>query len=422
MNRIKNSIPALVLRLLCPMLLFGCAVTSHGAGADSDFLHVKGVDIVDSHGNKFFIKGTNLGNWVNPEGYMFGFSKANSYSMINDVVSQLLGPAEAAKFWQAFRNNYITADDVAFIASQGANTIRFPFHYKLFTDEPYMGSTSAEEGFAMLDKLIGQARDNNVRLVLDMHDCPGGQTGDNIDDSYGYPFLMTDSASQQEFIDLWVKIADRYKDEPTILGYELMNEPIATFWEGEERDMLNAALMPLYRRAVEAIRSVDPNHIILLGGAQWNSNFEPLTEWDFDNNIMFTCHRYGGDATADAIRSFIDFRDKTDLPMYMGEIGHNTTEWQDNFAKVMTDNNIGYTFWPYKKINDSAMTGIATPENWQMIVDFAEAPRGTFSDIRKARESVDIEKAKKALYDYIDGASTEKMLRHEDYIKSMRMK
>lgn len=72
-------------------------------------------------------------------------------------------------------------------------------------------------------------------------------------------------------------------------------------------------------------------------------------------------HRYGGAATKEAIQSFIDFRDKTGLPMYMGEIGHNTDEWMSQFVDVMRDNNIGYTFWPYKKIEDSAMTGIATP-------------------------------------------------------------
>lgn len=69
-------------------------------------------------------------------------------------------------------------------------------------------------------------------------------------------------------------------------------------------------------------REVDQNHIILLGGAQWNGYFEPFSDWKFDNKIMYTCHRYGGEPTKAAIQSIIDFRDKTKLPMYMGEIGH----------------------------------------------------------------------------------------------------
>ena len=75
---------------------------------------------------------------------------------------------------------------------------------------------------------------------------------------------------------------------------------------------------------MKAIREVDNNHIVLLGGARWNSDFFMFEDWKFDDKLMYTCHRYGGDATAAAIKDYIDFRDKTGLPMYMGEIGHNT--------------------------------------------------------------------------------------------------
>lgn len=395
--------------------------TSPTLSSEKDFLKVDGHNIVDSKGEKFYIKGTNLGNWCNPEGYMFGFSRANSYSMINDVMTQLFGPTEAAEFWKKFKKNYITEADIKFIASKGANTIRFPFHYKLFTGESFMGESNADAGYETVDSLVAWCGRNNLRLILDMHDCPGGQTGDNIDDSAGYPFLMTDTVSQARFINLWKNIAARYADEPVILGYELMNEPIATFWNEEETAALNAALEPLYIKTVKAIREKDSNHIILLGAPQWNSNFEPFTDWKFDNNIMYTCHRYGGPATADAIRSYIDFRDKTGLPMYMGEIGHNTGEWMSDFVDVMRENNIGYTFWPYKKIEDSSMTGIATPEGWQEIVTFAEAPRGTFAEIREARSKVNLDAARKALDSYAEGARAENMLVHDNYISAIKL-
>lgn len=395
--------------------------TTPTLSSEKDFLKVDGHNIVDSKGEKFYIKGTNLGNWCNPEGYMFGFSRANSYSMINDVMTQLFGPTEAAEFWKKFKKNYITEADIRFIASKGANTIRFPFHYKLFTGEPFMGESSADAGYETVDSLVAWCGRNNLRLILDMHDCPGGQTGDNIDDSAGYPFLMTDTVSQTRFINLWENIAARYADEPVILGYELMNEPIATFWNEEETAALNAALEPLYIKTVKAIREKDSNHIILLGAPQWNSNFEPFTDWTFDDNIMYTCHRYGGPATADAIRSYIDFRDKTGLPMYMGEIGHNTDEWMSDFVDVMRENNIGYTFWPYKKIEDSSMTGIATPEGWQEIVTFAEAPRGTFAEIREARSKVNLDAARKALDSYAEDARAENMLVHDNYISAIKL-
>ncbi len=398
----------------------GCRDKASSA-ASKDFLKVNGKDIVDSKGNVFRIKGTNLGNWLNPEGYMFGFSRVNAPRMINEALCQLVGPTEAAEFWKEFKNNYITEEDFRFIASTGANTVRVPFHYKLFTSEDYMGLNDPGEGFRRLDSCVSWAKANDLRLILDMHDCPGGQTGDNIDDSYGYPWLMTDTVAQAQFVDLWGEIAERYAGEDVILGYELANEPVATYWEGAERDSLNAVLEPLYKRAVARIRETDTNHIILLGGPQWNSYFGNFKDSKFDDNIMYTCHRYGGPATKEAIDSYISFRDSVGLPMYMGEIGHNTDEWMADFVDVMRRNNIGYTFWPYKKINDSSMTGVAAPEGWEKIVAFAEAPRGSFAEIREARKLCSQEEAKALLRQFVENAKARNMLKHDSYIKAIKL-
>ena len=216
-----------------------------------------------------------------------------------------------------------------------------------------------------------------------------------------------------------MRIAARYKDEPVILGYELMNEPIAHYFDN--KDELNSKLEPLYKRAVKAIREVDANHVILLGGARWNSDFFMFTDWKFDNNIMYTCHRYGGDATAPAIKDYIDFRDKTGLPMYMGEIGHNTDEWQADFAKVMEEANIGYTFWPYKKVDGSCMNAITRPAGWDsIVVKFAEADRTTFNDIRAARPDQKV--AAELLREFIENSKFANCKPQTGYIKSMKMK
>lgn len=377
-----------------------------GTANASNFVTIKGENLMDANGKKLYIVGTNLGNWLNPEGYMFDFKKTNCEWMINDMVCELAGPDFAREFWQAFKDNYITEADIAYIKQTGANTIRLPFNYKLFTREDYMGKNDETEGFKQMDKVIDWCRKYDLHLILDMHDCPGGQTGDNIDNGHGYPWLFENESSQQLFCQIWQKIASRYKDEPVILGYELMNEPIATMFSDSLRAALNAKLEPLYKRATKAIREVDQNHIILLGGAQWNGNFEPFSDWKFDNKIMYTCHRYGGEPTKAAIQSIIDFRDKIKLPMYMGEIGHNTDQWQADFCATMKKTNIGYTFWPYKKIDGSCMMGIKKPADWDStIVKFAEADRSSFDAIRKARP--DQEKGKKLLMQFVENAKKE---------------
>ena len=405
------------LSFLLSTLAWSCSEKAGDATVSNKdrFVQVKGQDIVKPDGTKLNIVGTNLGNWLNPEGYMFGFQRMNSTRQINEVFSELVGPDKAADFWAAFKDNYITKDDIDFIASTGANTIRLPFHYKLFTDEDYMGLTKNLDGFARIDSVVSWCKANGLYLILDMHDAPGGQTGDNIDDSYGYPWLFESGKSQQQFCDIWRSIADRYKDEETILGYELINEPIAHYFDN--KDELNAKLEPLQKRAVAAIREVDPDHIILIGAPQWNSNFEPLKDTDYDPQLMFTCHRYGGPATAEAIQSYIEFRDRSNRPMYMGEIGHNTDEWQADFVKVMKDNNIGYTFWPYKKEGGSCMMGITLPEEWEEVVRFAEGPHHTFSEIRDAKP--DRAKAQAALDKFIEQCKSQNCTPQVSYIESI---
>ncbi|WP_295938252.1 glycoside hydrolase family 5 protein [uncultured Alistipes sp.] len=398
--------------LLLAGIFLSCCEQAPAPGA---FVRISGPDLIQPDGQKLFIRGTNLGNWLNPEGYMFGFSKTNSYRFINDMFCQMVGPDFTAEFWRLFKDNYITRADVEFIASTGANTIRLPFHYKLFTDEDYMGLVSAQDGFSRIDNVVEWCRDNGLYLILDMHDAPGGQTGDNIDDSYGYPWLFESEQSQQLFCDIWRKIADYYRNEPVILGYELLNEPIAPYFKNMEE--LNAKLEPMYKRAVKAIREVDNNHIILLGAAQWNSNFEPLNDPTFDDKLMYTCHRYGGPATKEAIQSFIDFRDRMNLPMFMGEIGHNTDEWQRDFCRVMEENNIGWTFWPYKKKDDSCFSGIRMPENWQLIVDFSETPRTTYAEIREARP--DQELVRMAMLGFIENCKQKNCTPQVGYIRSL---
>lgn len=406
------------------VMAVACATTTPTTSSEetcdaSDFVRVDGANLVTPNGEVLFIRGTNLGNWLNPEGYMFGFQKVNSAHFIDEMLRQAVGPYATDVFWANFKNNYITEADIAFIASTGANTIRLPFHYKLFTDEDYMGLAANQDGFQRIDQVVEWCRKYGLYVILDMHDAPGGQTGDNIDDSYGYPWLLECEASQALYADIWQRIADHYKDEPVILGYDLLNEPIAPYF-GDDVAVLNSKLKALYRLGFDAIREVDKHHIIILGGAQWNSNFEPLDDCNFDEQVMYSCHRYGGDPTPEAIGSFISFRDKVNRPMYMGEIGHNTYEWMTEFSETMRANNIGYTYWPYKKMGSSSWVGFAAPEGWQSVVAFAEGNRQSYKDIREAREAAGGSEALQAALDaFVESVRFENCTVDKEYIRAL---
>lgn len=385
-----------------------------------EFIKIDGPNLLAPNGEKFFIRGINLGNWLNPEGYMFGFKRTSSARLIDQAFREMVGPDFTNQFWKLFKDHYITRDDIRYIRKTGMNTIRIPFHYKLFTDEDYMGLSVAQDGFQRIDSLVSWCRESEIYLILDMHDAPGGQTGDNIDDSYGYPWLMTSVASQEQFTAIWKKIAEHYKNEPVILGYDLLNEPIATYFEAE-KEMLNAALEPVYKKAVAAIREVDQNHIVLLGGAQWNGNFKVFADSKFDNKLMYTCHRYWCDTLQANIQDFVSFRDSVNLPMYMGETGENTDQWIGAWTRLMERNNIGWTYWPFKKMNSPrGVTSIAQPENWDKVIEFTQSPRNGFDEIRKARP--DQELVKKAMLQLIENSKFSNCTVNESYVKAMGMK
>ncbi len=410
----KKLIPFFFLLLI----FLGCQPKIMNSLSSNSFIKVNGQNLTKPNGEKFLIKGINLGNWLNPEGYMFSFKGVSSARLIDQAFREMVGPDVTNQFWKDFKDNYVTRKDINYIKKTGMNSIRLPFHYKMFTDEDYLGLNKDQDGFARIDSLIDWCRDAGLYVILDMHDAPGGQTGDNIDDSYGYPWLFSSKESQRQFCEIWKKIAAHYKNEPVVLGYDLLNEPLAPYFE--KMDELNKQLEPIYKLAVQAIREVDKNHIVLLGGAQWDGNFKVFNDWTFDSNMMYTSHRYWCDTLQTNVQDLVDFREKVNLPLYMGETGENTDVWVSAFRRLMEHNNIGWHFWPYKKLNsNSCMVKIKEPDNWDLIIKYTEQPRKNFSQIRAARP--DQEVVNKALKEFIENSKFKSCTKNEGYIKALGM-
>ena len=380
------------------------------------FFSTEGKNILDPNGNIFLMKGINLGNWLVPEGYMFKFQKTNSPEMINEAITQLLGPSETKKFWIDFQNSYITFNDIKFIKSLGVNSIRVPFNYKLFCDETYLWNTESR-GFELIDSLLNWCRKVNLPIVLDMHCAPGGQTGDNIDDSYGYPWLFVNSELQDQMIQIWQRIAEYYVNEPLIIGYDLMNEPIAHYFENEN---LQNELEPLYKRITGAIRAVDTNHIIILGGARWNTDFSVFGK-PFDKKLVYEFHKYWMPPVIEEIQEYIDFSEKYNVPIYMGESGENDDEWVESFRKLLDTNNIGWHFWPYKKVDNlRGPVQFNLPENYNLIIDFAESDRSNYKSIRENRPK--ISEVKESLKKFILNSKFENCFPNIGYISALGFK
>jgi len=346
------------------------------------FISVSGRQILGPDGKNFLIRGTNLGNWLVPEGYMFKFEKTNSPRLINETFLELIGPDKTRDFWRKYLDSYITRADIHYLKSIGVNTIRIPFNYRLFTEEDYLGGRGKSRGFRLMDSVISWCRRDGIYAILDMHCAPGGQTGDNIDDGWGYPFLFENEGSQQLVCEIWKQIAAHYAHETAVIGYDLLNEPIAHYFD---KSKFNPLLEPLFKRIAKAIRQEDANHILFLGGAQWDSNFSPFGP-PFDKKLVYTFHKYWTEPDQQVIQDYIDFSDKYQVPIYCGETGENTDEWVKRFRLVLEKNNIGWDYWPYKKIDNTR--GIMTfdrPPYYDSVIRFADTVRSTFAEIRNLR-------------------------------------
>ncbi len=253
-------------RFVC-VLLFCVWFVRGGSPCQAQYVHSAGKAIVDGAGKPLTLRGMNLGNWMVPEGYMWHFKDGpQSPHEIEALVTELLGPSGAARFWEAYRDGYYTQGDLHRLRQMGFNSVRVPIHYRFF------GSEDAE-GFRLLDRVVRWAKAEQLLVVIDMHAAPGGQTGSNIDDSAGYPWLYQDEAAQVEMVETWKRIARHYRDESAVMGYDLLNEPIPQYPQLRPLDRL---LEPLYKRVVAGIREVDRHHMVILEGGNVGHGFYGL--------------------------------------------------------------------------------------------------------------------------------------------------
>jgi hypothetical protein len=338
-------------------------VTPASMAQATGYVHTAGKHFVGPDGTPFVIRGINLGNWLVPEGYMFKFRRMHAPKEINRLIERLVGPATAAEFWDIFRENYVTEDDIRFIKAAGFNTVRVPLHYALFMDlaDP---SRYDGPGYRLLDRVIAWSRAAGLKVIVDLHAAPGGQTGVNHDDGTGFPLVFYVPSYRRQTIDLWRHLAERYRDEPTILGYDLLNEPISPY---NDVDYLNPRLEPLYQEIVAAIRSVDPHHVVFTAAAQWSTNFAVFGR-PFDDNIAYTYHKFWASTERDSVQSYVNFANRYDVPIFLGESGELTDDWNRAFRQLNERFGINWCFWTFKNL-DSPSTVISAPlpDGWDRI-------------------------------------------------------
>ncbi|MFY7846000.1 cellulase family glycosylhydrolase [Chryseobacterium gambrini] len=347
----------------------------------SQLLKTQGEKIINDKGENIQLRGLGLGGWMLQEGYMLKTADfAGPQYKIKEKIAELIGEDGMNEFYKAYLKNGITRQDIDFLKKAGFNSIRLPMHYNLYTlpieKESKKGeNTWLEEGFKMTDDLLKWCADNKMYLILDLHAAPGGQGNDvNISDNdKSKPSLWESEENQKKTIALWKKLAERYKDSPWIGGYDLINEPNINFTgkniNGTD-EMSNAPLWKLQKEITEAIRTVDKKHIIIIEGNGWGNNYNGLTPL-WDNNMVFSFHKYWNNNDEATLKFALDLREKHKIPIWLGETGENSNVWFTELIQLLDKHNIGYAFWPMKKIDNIAgITNVKITPEYQKLLDY----------------------------------------------------
>lgn len=347
----------------------------------SQLLKTQGEKIINDKGENIQLRGLGLGGWMLQEGYMLKTADfAGPQYKIKEKIAELIGEDGMNEFYKAYLKNGITRQDIDFLKKAGFNSIRLPMHYNLYTlpieKESKKGeNTWLEEGFKMTDDLLKWCADNKMYLILDLHAAPGGQGNDvNISDNdKSKPSLWESEENQKKTIALWKKLAERYKNSPWIGGYDLINEPNINFTgkniNGTD-EMSNAPLWKLQKEITEAIRTIDKKHIIIIEGNGWGNNYNGLTPL-WDDNMVFSFHKYWNNNDDATLKFALDLREKHKIPIWLGETGENSNVWFTELIQLLDKHNIGYAFWPMKKIDNIAgITNVKITPEYQKLLDY----------------------------------------------------
>lgn len=323
----------------------------HSIFLSAQGLRAEGKKIIDQNGNEVLLRGMGLGGWMLMEGYMMQSSDvADTQHEFRQRLEDLMGVDNTNVFFDKWLENHVTKADIDSLSSWGFNSVRLPMHYNLFTlpieEESVEGeNTWLTKGFTIIDELLQWCEKNEVYLILDLHAAPGGQGANAAISDYNsdLPSLWESDLNKNKTIALWKKLAERYKDEEWIGGYDLLNE---VNWEMENN---NEELLNLYKDITTEIRTVDNNHIIFIEGNGFANDFNGLTP-PWDDNMVYSFHKYWSENTTESIQWVLDIREENNIPLWMGEAGENSNVWFTDAIELFETNDIGWSWWPMKRI------------------------------------------------------------------------
>jgi hypothetical protein len=319
----------------------------------------------------------------------------------------------------------LTEDDFAGIAAEGFNVVRLNLSWSAL--EPERGEYDSAY-LGQISDAVNWAKTYGIYVVLDMHQDSwfagatdeGTECRPGTDPMWGYDgapewATITDGAPRCQFqgrdispagnrafqhfyfdtdgvqgalVDTWGMLAEKFHDEPTVAGYDLLNEP----GFGETAPVTTSYLLgQYYSRAIDAIREAGAPQIVFVepsifwSGLGFDSG--PSLGFTDDTNIVFSPHLYAESLTMDRSlglppivgmdRQFVLGKRVADgygAPLWSGEYGYwgepaDVVERLTRYVKAEDENLLGSAYWVWKQACGDPQNGIGPTGNGLMVQD-----------------------------------------------------
>jgi aryl-phospho-beta-D-glucosidase BglC (GH1 family) len=350
--------------LLLSSLLMLTGLCSNISLAQMSMLHASGRSIVNAEGAVVPLVGVNLGGWFVMEKWMVPLdsgSLPDTYSVMQTLDSRF-GVQTEQSLIKTYQQSWITTADLDNIKNAGFNVVRAPIwwgQFYLLNDQTPSGWRA--DAFEVLDWLVNACAARGIYVIIDMHGVVGGQSNSDDTGRSGQNQYWTNSNFQGDTAYLWWQIANHYKGNPTVAGYDLINEPVGT--------PSSDTVLNLYNELYQSIRSVDPSHMIIMEGTwgSWNWSMLPNPNVFGWTNVAYQMHEYQWNAPQSqveqgAVNQVNDFNNHAsyNVPGYVGEFndfGFGSDTWKFS-TNTWNAAGLSWTVWSYK-----ATAGLI-PNSW----------------------------------------------------------
>jgi endoglucanase len=330
-------------------------------------IRTDGSRFVTPDGTPVLLRGVCLGGWLNMENFITGY--AANESLMRRTVADRIGQDRADRFFDRLLTSFFGEDDARFLGERGLNVARIAVGYKHLEDDA-RPLAIRPDAFRHLDRAVAALAEHGVYSIIDLHALPGSQNQHWHSDNETHRATFWEHPHfQDRVVHIWRAIAEHYRGEPAVAGYNLLNEPA---------DETRAVVGPFYRRLVAAIREVDPDHVLFLDGNTYATEFgffddEPIP------NAVYTLHDYvpaglgrSREYSAEAARAkFLErsaYARRTGTPILVGEFGPIYTGHSDEDAlrrRILDDQlalydefDASWALWMYKDLGRQGLVSV----------------------------------------------------------------